>query len=1324
MKPMGLIKSTAVAAAALLASACAEPVKDVDRTQPNALKKALFSGTWYFARTVVDVPYEADWAFVGDRQEYLAGEDFPALKVRWRIEEDRLLACRADEVVVGSNSDGERPGDLEPGNTAVPSQTEEDKQNDEYLAGQKFPCRHPVASFSIQGHFDIQRDYNASTGEQSNTIGENSSDRPWYDRQFFRIDWTDLGVTDLGYNLNSIADLGVIKMQSPYYVQAETGDCRVQNADGTFDLSTCEEGYLPPVVQDDAILITNRMTISPSDGLYGCFYEANCTLNEIGMRYSFMRVPERPIEEQYVPLAYPDDHFERAGLWRIKKKTYTPGRGETDFKQYLATRWNIFKKWRDADGKPLANPSESGIRSIEYYLNREFPLDLKAAAFSMAKEWNDAFDGIYANVDVKTSCKVTCKDEAGSAKEGAACDKVSDTHFAMNDQCVFRLHENDGNKFLGDLRWNFIAFIEDASLGQPCGVGGPANDPETGEMVNGVAYIYGKACFDNIETSVMDMVDLLCAQMATAGETELPASCDGIDEDAFLRGRRILEIMKAQGKVLPVATPIRSLSATAAASGAATEQLVSLKGRMEELKNHNGMLDIFRNRLSDTHFARALVTDEMALEHTHGRAKTGSDLTDEELKALNPLAPMKGKWGQDTARKNMLAARAIEPAEYLFNDTGLWAFALRNRDLNRSEFRHLLRREAFRSVTLHELGHNMGLRHNFIASFDRVNYFPEYWDIKKDVRDQYETETGRRVKDFEFLRDVGNESAAEFLKRYTEWNDDREVIRTREREAGIKEVMYSSIMDYGALRYTDWLGLGSYDKSAMRFMYGQLVDRLDCEQQNPEDCDLSEANRTHVKWYAGGLLCDDDGDCPSAADGQQCKANTAAGTTVCTSWDEDERDSGRFLVRQKFCSDDRVDDQPFCNRFDEGDSSEEIVRNMIEGYENRFVFANFRRFRSTISIGSYFQRIYNDFRVIGDQMQSVLYKYFYEPGFQGLEGPGSMDDMVRATIIGFEFLGNVLARPESGAYVWNEENEVFEQRSNLLHEVENDDNINVPLGLGKPLYSSYERGYFGEIERIAYIGTFYDKLAALFILTSRDFGTTSFNNEERFSLNFFDFFPDAFTELLGAFMTGDINPASMVYDGDAKSLVSRRYWDGKFQLFGREEGFSASDLVPEGRRIEPSASVLLGLYALIESAVNTPYYLDLSFKNSLRAFELGGETGFDIDEHNGVGGIALQDLSTYTSPLTHRTFVGVRTDGLPSISVRAVDRANVLRVRFEQLSQQIEDCRTVADCDFPRGMRLPDAENELDRLRNALSTQEDRLANLVQILDFLGIGGL
>ena len=44
--------------------------------------------------------------------------------------------------------------------------------------------------FKILSHFDVKREYNAGTGEQTNVISENTTDRPWYDRDYMRVDWS------------------------------------------------------------------------------------------------------------------------------------------------------------------------------------------------------------------------------------------------------------------------------------------------------------------------------------------------------------------------------------------------------------------------------------------------------------------------------------------------------------------------------------------------------------------------------------------------------------------------------------------------------------------------------------------------------------------------------------------------------------------------------------------------------------------------------------------------------------------------------------------------------------------------------------------------------------------------------------------------------------------------------------------------------------------------------------------------------------------------------------------------------------------------------
>lgn len=1313
---------------------CTSAVEDIDRTQPNLLSKNMFDGEWYFARTVIDVPFEASGTFIGDRQEYHIGaEDFPAYKIRWRMEESYLFACRVDEIILGGNSDGRTEGD------------EENPQKDEARAaadaGEKFPCTHPVAAFPIQ-HIDVIRQYNSATGEQSNVITENMSDRHWYERDYVRVNWTDQALAEVDLNLFSQGILDWAgRVRGAYYVQAEPGDCRsLDEATGEVDFSQCEEGYLPPVIHDDAFLITQRMAMEPHDGygnwgspIYSCWRTSTifgagpaCANSEVGMRYAFMRVAERSEEEAYEPLYYPDELFERVGVWRVIKNTYLNGRGQTDFKQYLGTRFKIWKQTKSCDDEGTCTPimlKDREIEPIVYYLNRTFPQDLKPAAFEIAKEWNDAFNGIKPGVDLTESCEVVC----ANGKAASEC-AATDVGWRMQGECAFELKENTGNEFLGDLRYNFIAFIEDPGQGQPCGVGGPANDPETGELINAVSYVYGAGCFDFLETRVADMIDIECANRAIDGE-ELPAGCEAINENEFLRGKRTLEIMQAQGYKQGPTTPVTALTGSMQqfADMAGSERMAEIKANFDELKQFRGTLHTRRQKVRDAGLSRALIPDQLAYEVSGGLATSGAELTDEELDFIDPLAPPGGN-GMARIRKRIdrLAARAAEPADYLFTDNGLWHFVRQHMDLNREELLHVLRVNAFKAVTLHELGHNMGLRHNFIASFDRANYFPEYWDIKYEAAQQFQYDYGRQAPaDLDPFRDNG-ETEQEFNQRYADWARDRELLRDIEESLGSRLYKYSSIMDYHGAYYGDWQGLGDYDRAAMRFLYAGLVDRVNCTGTRPEDCINGGTDgvqplhdRSHVRWYSGGEICGADADCPAASSGQTCRFKADVGASFCSNWDEDEKASGRFNPRQAFCTDDRVSDQPFCNRFDEGESSEEIVRSMIDSYERMFVFNNFRRYRASFTTWSYFGRIFSRyFSVIGDQMQSMLYKYFYEPGFLNNQGPGGFYDMMRATVTGFDFLGNVLAQPESGSYEWDEDLGVYVNlEENLVDDaITGDEVINIPLGLGKPLYSSYEDGFFG-VNRLAYVGVYYDKIAAIETLTKRDWGVDAGATDERFQLNFYDFFPGAYIDLLGTYMGGDFNRKPMHFQqvpGQDIRLIERTYWDGSF--FDADVELIPDD--PDGRPVEPGASTLVNVYAIIYGMIDTPVYFDLTFTNSARVFEVGGQTGFSLDH------IPAQNIAECTSPLTQRRFAAVRMINLPSIAAQAIERCNVLRAQYIELATAIQRHNEDPSYVLPDGMSRDEADLKLSRLENRFASQEDRLSNLVYISDILGVGAL
>ena len=174
--------SFVVALVALFGCNTAQPT--VNRVQPNVVEKKQLEGEWYYLQTVIDTPYSAGFTFVGEQGKLE--------KIKWEIQEDFLIARRGYEHIAGSEPEG------------AGSASEQDA---------------PIAIYRIQSHFDIRRDYNTVTGEEFNTVGENTTDRPWYQRQFMRVDWSENLVpsTDI-FALSRIIN-GLQAEPVAYYVQ-------------------------------------------------------------------------------------------------------------------------------------------------------------------------------------------------------------------------------------------------------------------------------------------------------------------------------------------------------------------------------------------------------------------------------------------------------------------------------------------------------------------------------------------------------------------------------------------------------------------------------------------------------------------------------------------------------------------------------------------------------------------------------------------------------------------------------------------------------------------------------------------------------------------------------------------------------------------------------------------------------------------------------------------------------------------------------------------------------------------------------------------------
>src|SRR5436305_13977157 len=152
--------------AALLLSACAGEA-DINRVQLDALDKSIFfnaDGTarkFYYRQTITAVPPTSAFNFEG-----MMGD---MAKVRFQITEGSLIGYRAYDYATGSQN----------------PTTGGDNNMDT-----------PVLVYKILSHFDIKREYNPGTGEETNVISENEKDRPWNQRQYMRVDWS-MNLADL-----------------------------------------------------------------------------------------------------------------------------------------------------------------------------------------------------------------------------------------------------------------------------------------------------------------------------------------------------------------------------------------------------------------------------------------------------------------------------------------------------------------------------------------------------------------------------------------------------------------------------------------------------------------------------------------------------------------------------------------------------------------------------------------------------------------------------------------------------------------------------------------------------------------------------------------------------------------------------------------------------------------------------------------------------------------------------------------------------------------------------------------------------------------------
>ncbi len=1421
-----------LALCATLWAGCGDKKPPVDRVGVNTVHKDVFKdSSWYFNRTVIDVDYEGGpiGTFPGDTAMDFSSSNFSLPRVRWVIEEKLLLAYRDYELAEGANPDSPQPGELR---------------------GQ------PVAAFEIEKHFDIRRAYDDATGEEQNVIVENDEDRPWYEREFMRVNWASNALPAYYGQVSELnALLGVFEREpAEFFVQAASefpdswqprfhqmpcegvdDSSEACSQDARLWAADYEAGQVYAFDFVSQELITPGVVFDPLynqevDFCVSTYLDApGCVTTAVYVRNSFLRVSE---ERQYEPVDWVDSRFERAGFFRLERPTVDrssaaddPAYFETDFLNYSVNRHNLWQQWRDADGAPIPY-AERRVRPIVYHLTPELPAHLVEPSFELVARWNEVLmqtvrrlrgepevvfpelscqtedpDGYCACIsdpDTGAILNPTCPgryDPFETPAEAAArgvqnpfdcwvdvpagarpqLDRpdLQDSHFngwfqaeQTGDECVLRLAQNACNRLSidengdsteglscqerGDSRFKFLSYVDQP--GTPfLGIATLRGDPVTGELIVGDANIGGPA-LDRYRTTALQMYDLIHGD---------------ISDQEFLTGEDVRAYLENLDRVELPARPRIDFNVALQQGSASTRDLRTVDQRMSAFLERAAALAGPAGR-SNTFIDRRAALVGSDIEHrTMQSLETlmlagvsvipdgfgPADINEPLLDAVSPFRKPVHEQFRSFIEQESLASRmnVMMPNEYV--DDSVLFFVKAHRDWPRARLEIALNQMLYFQTQLHELGHCLGLRHDFGASADHKNYDDEYYQIIERIP---LPDPARFEQD-----GVPGLSAEEQI----DFESALDAARSKRELAGIDRHMDSSIMEYTAQWYERVHSeAGRYDVAAVNFAYGDFVEVYDNVAGRTQD-EVTPVNteRLWAKYYHGGQECRVDADCPFSLEGANAQelteANLDAGLTqrclphaqglgangtVCSRFDDDvaaivEQDapSPQLPVDYRFCSDERVGTLGWCHRFDEGASYRDIVRNVAEQYERQYIFTNFRRFRSDFDIGPYLadRLIGRQFTILQDVFQNLLFRYQADPAFRTDEGDLGFYDQFMASADVLNFYARILGQPNIGSYGLNPTTGNFE-RFSASPGVPGSD-LDLSIGLGRYLFSTYQSGLTG-INRLERIGSFYDKWIAMQMLTQRGW-TTAFTRDVPFWTNFYDLFPVEMQQIFQGIIQDEpesISPRVRCEEGPGAGSCSNPrvvYMD-----FYRGDCSSPQTCRPDPIEetyadldvLDGGSSVLLQFIAAAFALSDFPVFFDTTFQNQLFIC-IEGEGDCFVPSATSVEGV---DFVRHSSARFNKTFVAFQVE--PSVSVpnqesigfnmvkEAADNAFAIAI-LERLSSGQSVLPAELDALDARGYRVPldevQAGNDLATLDRRQRDLESFFFQLIDLQRQLGI---
>lgn len=1067
---------------------------------------------WYYRMTVVDAPANTEVMSVAEGH-YLHPE-----LVRFEITKDVLIGHSTHASVL--NAEHEQEG------------------------GKNSYRGAPIIAFPITAHFDLKKN------QDGKLIKVNL--KPWQERAYIEVDWSR--------NLIS----------APKALDGEEEISLNSSTSYMIDGSAINDPKRMRI-GEDFLDITARyptpMSSKAQEGHYGLAFKDDAAAPVIDVRHFFLK--KGP--DDFVSLPSPDFVIEkdksgetildqgqpkkiainrRFGLFRVNldgRSIHDRHKGTFEDTLINATIFNIWQKSHDETGSIIPIEKREP-KPIIYYMNLLHPEDLKSTSLEAAKEWDQALreavfhaqPNKYSSIEQvppmwilkPNSCSidevslwlsqkrpeikglVEAAAEVDLEKIGEELDRalfLKESSFSKGQSLENKakrslekicttleyMTQNSPEKFIyqrpGDLRFNLLNLEMSNNTTKWSGYGPMLADPLTGEIISATANIN------------MKYIDLMSQKMA-----------------------KQIGLLKENNPGL------LAVFGSGINTGVNSERLIDERALF---KTHERLIDAEQSIAPDKSDTSGFFEQQAAVSAEETRVLKAIDAFRKEQEVIDHKSGF------------------MDPLRYVDNlSIGI---AIKFADLKEHERFLKIRSLIYKSVTLHELGHNLGLLHNMAAASDVLNYGEKYWMLEQ-LPSNIEAAL-KKISDPNLVEQLTKCLEQKNQDSYLN-NGGRKKISTQDCLQQ-KNGMYSSIMDYHASSLADIDGLGTYDKAAIKWAYGQLIEVFPDENLliDPKKLELSRWLRLNNYRHIPKVMLKD----ITAINQRQYQR---------FSWDRDTslEELPANAVPYAFCDDGSARQGPRCLSFDFGPDMRSSALWLKDRFWQQYLLNHFAKDQSWTDDGA--SAIAEDIDNL-KRFTNIL-RWYYKNSKDDPEFKGSYaeQDYLAALGIGINHFAHVLGMPEPGAHIsapiWKIEdqyavptsiNRLSATRvlipSKLLSACDaksittvkdgqtlgrfNFKFAEVPLGLGRPLNSGLSDGL--ERKSVLYAGSSLVKKYALYLLVAPLLSSKSpqlLEKSDLISMNWYRMFPDAVSKIYASVIINDLSQLGPLVKADG-SIIAR-----------------------------------------------------------------------------------------------------------------------------------------------------------------------------------------